>query len=568
MTEHNAVTRQKKIVEILSMLHDGGDFEAAKAIFDATFDGVDVAEITSAERELIASGLNPMAIQTLCNVHAAVFRGKITNGEKTPMADIPGHPVQVMKLENVVLMSLLNDELLPALKKWQQYGTDAALLARIAAALEDLATIDRHYLRKENLIFPLMDKYGITAPPKVMWGVDDEIRGWIKDARRLVATRPLNDLYVIEAAVEKAAKEVDEMVFKEEEIMLPMVLEVFTAADWALVQRESAAIGFTLIPEPLPWQPTKAQLAAQPKPSKMAQELNEMAKALAASQELGSARTAKAPSDAELLATIHQGQPAPVPLATQAKLEAARAAAPQADAADADASPDGPRISIAPRKAGGTAAPAAEAIPAGHPAKSAPAAPTATEAAAVPEATAAAATAPDVPAGMPPEIAAALAQAPSGPVPGTSGTADGRIEIDGVHPARVLLPTGSFDLAQLTHVLRLLPLDLTFVDDTDTVRWFSDSGERVFPRTTAVIGRKVQNCHPPRSVDKVEKILADFHAGRETHADFWINLHGERMVYIRYFAITDAAGRYLGCLEVTQDITAIQQLEGEKRLGD
>ncbi|WP_179396325.1 DUF438 domain-containing protein [Lacticaseibacillus absianus] len=500
MSETHAVDRQKRIVEILSMLHAGGSFEEAKQIFDATFDGVDVSEITSAERELIASGLNPMEIQTLCNVHAAVFRGKINHEGKTPMAEVPGHPVQVMKLENVVLLSLLNDELLPTLKKWQQAGSDAVLLRRMRNALADLRKIDKHYLRKENLIFPLMDQYGITAPPKVMWGVDDEIRGWIKAADHLLNATPLPDKYAIEAAVEKAAKEVDEMIFKEEEIMLPMVLEVFTPADWAMIQRESDAIGYTLIPTPLPWQPTEAELAQQPKPSTLAQELNEMAKALAESQTLASARPPVA-TDQAVLAQIHQDTPMPVaPPEVMAKLQAA-------DTAEGD-EPAGPMISIA----------------------------------------------------KPQHLGAPLVGA------ATSGSDAGRIEIDGVHPARVLLPTGSFDLAQLTNMLRLLPLDLTFVDATDTVRWFSDSGERVFPRTAAVIGRKVQNCHPPRSVDKVEKILDDFHHGRAEHADFWINLHGERMVYIRYFAITDPAGQYLGCLEVTQDITAIQHLEGEQRL--
>lgn len=519
MSEQHAVDRQKKIVEILQLLHNGGNFEAAKRIFDATFDGVDVAEITGAERELIASGLNPMEIQTLCNVHAAVFRGKINNGEKTPMAEVPGHPVQVLKLENVVLLSLLNDELLPTLKKWQQgpsgpgAADDAdALLVRMQNALADLSTIDKHYARKENLIFPLMDKYGITAPPKVMWGVDDDIRGWIKDAAKLVNQTPLPDAYAIEAAVEKAAKEVDEMIFKEEEIMLPMVLEVFTPADWAMIARESGPIGYTLIPDPLPWQPTAEELAQKPKPSALAAQLNEMAQALADSQQLGSKRP-KAAADTDVITQIHGDVPMPVPPAdVMAKLQAAKAGdgddsnVPNGGTAT-EPETNGPRISVqAPRHLGTPVTGAA-----------------------------------------------------------TSGTDVGRIEIDGVNPARVLLPTGSFDLAELTNMLRLLPLDLTFVDATDTVRWFSDSGGRVFPRTTAVIGRLVQNCHPPKSVDKVEQILADFHRGAATHADFWLDIHG-RMIYIRYFAITDPAGTYLGCLEVTQDITDIRALEGEKRL--
>ncbi|WP_407891649.1 DUF438 domain-containing protein [Lacticaseibacillus sp. N501-2] len=506
MTETHAIDRQKKIVEILQMLHQGGSFEAAKKIFDETFDQVDVSEITNAERQLIATGLNPMEIQTLCNVHAAVFRGKINQHSKTPSEEIPGHPVQVLKLENTVLMSLLNDELLPTLKKWQQAGSDVELRHRMQNALADLTKIDHHYLRKENLIFPLMTKYGITAPPKVMWGVDDEIRGWIKAALKLVTTTPTPDAYTIEAAIEKAAKEVDEMVFKEEEIMLPMTLEIFTAADWAMIQRESGDIGYTLIADPLPWQPTEAELAQKPKPSKMAAELNAMAEELAQSQALASDR-APEPSDRDVLKAIHQGVSMPTaPAETLAKLQAAKTA-------DGDNDVHGPSISVQRPK------------PKRH------AGPTVFGAA-------------------------------------TSGSASGRIEIDGSHPARVLLPTGSMDLDQLTNVLRLLPLDLTFVDDTDTVRWFSDSGERVFPRTTAVIGRLVKDCHPPKSVDKVEKILSDFHAGRQDHADFWINLHGEKMIYIRYFAIRDVDANYLGCLEVTQDISAIQQLTGEKRLGD
>ncbi|MCG4282909.1 DUF438 domain-containing protein [Lacticaseibacillus saniviri] len=485
---NNSVDRQKKIVEILKMLHEGDDFETAKQIFDATFDGVDVSEITSAERELIASGLNPMEIQNLCNVHAAVFRGKINPNQETPTADIPGHPVQVLKLENMVLMSLINDELLPTLKKWQQDGDNPDYLARLQQALRDLATIDKHYARKENLIFPLMDKYGITAPPKVMWGVDDEIRGWIKDAHQLVMQQPLPDKYAIEAAIEKAAKEVDEMVFKEEEIMLPMVLEVFTPSDWGMVAEESAPIGYTLIAQPLPWHPTEAQLAEKPKVSQRAKELNAMAQVLAESQDFCSARKSE-PSVNQTIAAIH-------------------ADAPQLPNQTAGKTPDDlPPITIASKPR--------------------------------------------------------LRDKQNGLV---SGAADQtRIEIDGINPAKVLLPTGSFDLDELMNVLRILPLDLTFVDANDTVKWFSNSEHRIFPRTTAVIGRLVVNCHPPKSVDRVIAILEDFHSGKRDHADFWFNMRG-KTIYIRYFAVRDTQNNYLGCLEVSQDITEIQQLEGEKRL--
>lgn len=110
-----------------------------------------------------------------------------------------------------------------------------------------------------------------------------------------------------------------------------------------------------------------------------------------------------------------------------------------------------------------------------------------------------------------------------------------------------------------------MPVDITFVDKDDTVRYFSQSKDRIFARTKAVIGRKVQQCHPQKSVHVVNQILEDFKARKRDVAEFWIDLKG-RLVYIRYFAVRNKAGKYLGCLEVTQDITAVKKIEGEKRL--
>lgn len=131
----------------------------------------------------------------------------------------------------------------------------------------------------------------------------------------------------------------------------------------------------------------------------------------------------------------------------------------------------------------------------------------------------------------------------------------------------VSLPTGDLKLNELMGLLNTLPVDITFVDKDDTVRYFSDSKDRIFARTKAVIGRRVQNCHPPQSVNVVEKIMTSFKEGKKDAYDFWLNRRG-KMVYIRYLAIRDRQGQYLGTLEVTQDITAIQKLEGEKRLLD
>ena len=129
----------------------------------------------------------------------------------------------------------------------------------------------------------------------------------------------------------------------------------------------------------------------------------------------------------------------------------------------------------------------------------------------------------------------------------------------------ISLPTGKLRLKELMSILNTLPVDITFVDNEDKVRYFSDSKERIFLRTKSVIGIKVQNCHPPQSLEAVEEILKSFKEGKKDTVDFWINQEG-KFVYIRYFAVRDEGGSYLGTLEVSQDLTEIKKLEGEKRL--
>lgn len=127
--------------------------------------------------------------------------------------------------------------------------------------------------------------------------------------------------------------------------------------------------------------------------------------------------------------------------------------------------------------------------------------------------------------------------------------------------------TGSVTSEELESVLNTLPVDITFVDKDDTVRYFNQPGERIFARAKAVIGRKVQQCHPQKSLDKVTSIVEEFKSGRRDVADFWIQMKG-RVISIRFFPVRDKAGNYLGCLEVVQDITELQKLKGEKRLLD
>jgi PAS domain S-box-containing protein len=118
---------------------------------------------------------------------------------------------------------------------------------------------------------------------------------------------------------------------------------------------------------------------------------------------------------------------------------------------------------------------------------------------------------------------------------------------------------------QLEGILEAIPVEISFVDENDLVKLWNKHETRIFKRPISVIGKSVQDCHPKQSVAKVNQILSDFKSGRGDSAEFWINL-GERKVYIRYFAVRDKAGRYLGTLEATQDITEIKRIEGEKRL--
>lgn len=137
-------------------------------------------------------------------------------------------------------------------------------------------------------------------------------------------------------------------------------------------------------------------------------------------------------------------------------------------------------------------------------------------------------------------------------------------EVDKKENNKIVFETGNLSKDELETILNTLPVDITFVDKDATVQYFSQSKDRIFPRTKAIIGRKVQQCHPQKSLHKVEQILNDFKDNKRDVAEFWINLKG-RLIYIRYLAVRKN-GECLGTLEVTQDITDIKKIEEEKRL--
>jgi len=151
--------------------------------------------------------------------------------------------------------------------------------------------------------------------------------------------------------------------------------------------------------------------------------------------------------------------------------------------------------------------------------------------------------------------------------------ADGDRAENGVAPsvtgsavlAGITLPSGSFSPEVLVTMLNTLPVDITLVGADDTVLYFSESSERIFPRARSVVGRSVQNCHPPKSVHVVQEILDSFRKGSRDSEEFYLHL-GEKYIYIRYYALRDQSGGYQGCLEVSQNIAPIQAIKGEKRI--
>jgi len=147
------------------------------------------------------------------------------------------------------------------------------------------------------------------------------------------------------------------------------------------------------------------------------------------------------------------------------------------------------------------------------------------------------------------------------PLPGAKPT------YEALYEGQLALDTGALTLQQINLLLKHLPVDITLIDENDTARYFSQGPERIFVRTEAIIGRKVQNCHPPHSVHVVNKLLGELKSGKRNVAEFWIQLHGQ-FVYIRYIALRDAEGHYRGCIEVTQNIAPLRALEGERRLLD
>lgn len=396
---NNREHRKKIVKDVIRKLHEGATVDEVKKEFAEVLKGVSATEITVIEGELVKEGLPVEEIQRLCNVHAEVFKGTID--EIHHPEQVPGHPVYTMKEENRAIEKYIEESINPNLEKFKEDDSRENINALIGD-VNLLWDIDKHYSRKENLIFPYLEKYNITAPPKVMWGVDDEIRAMIRELKLMLSDYKGNKDEVYDK-FKKAIYEIKEMIFKEENILFPMALDTLSEDEWISIYNDSDEIGYAFIEPKVEWKARRA----------------EVFKKLKAETE--------------------------------------------------------------------------------------------------------------------------------------------------VRDDHIRFETGFFTHDELESMLNAIPGDITFVDRNDNVKYFSQGKDRVFARTKAVIGRSVQNCHPPASVHVVEKIVNDFKSGKKDHEDFWIKM-GNKIVLIRYFAVRNKNGEYLGTLEFTQDIAPIKALEGEKRL--
>lgn len=396
--EGKDIVRQTLLKEIIKDLHNGKSVEEVKIRFEEAVGDVTVTEIAQLEQALMEEGIPVSEVQRLCSVHTAVFKGSIEDIHRSEKPEEqPGHPIHTFKLENKEINMLVNFKLQLHLDRFEKED-NADNIHKLLQDLNLLLAVDKHYSRKENLLFPYLEKYGIFGPTTVMWGVDDRIRAAIKDAKQKL-TDYNGDVKAMISALQYIIGETGEMIFKEENILFPMALQTLTEDEWVKIAQESDEIGYCLTEPAGIWKPARKNITAE------------------------------------------------------------------------------------------------------------------------------------------------------------SVMTEGFIKME----------TGILSLKQLELLLNHLPVDITFIDQDDVVRYFSHGKERIFARTKAVIGRTVQNCHPPQSIHVVNQLLEDFKTGKKDSEDFWISFR-DKYVYIRYFAVRDEKGEYVGTLEFTQNISPIQEISGEKRI--
>lgn len=399
---NNSQRRKELLKHMILQLHQGEAPELVKKRLVELLHNIPYDEVVEVEQELIMEGLPEEEVLQFCDIHTMVLEGHI---DQTGARSIPlGHPVDTFKKENRELERVIDaiEQLINQLRTVQDSQVKEIFL-KLHARFNELMDVDKHYRRKEYLLFPFLEKYEITGPPKVMWGKHDEIRAKLKAALEVVsapgAITAEEAVTAADMVLYPAINGVADMIMKEEEILLPMSMDKLTEGDWHAIYQQTMEFGYCLYDPEVEWKPE------------------------------GVTTTEVTYSNKEFMQ----------------------------------------------------------------------------------------------------------------------------------------LSTGNFRIEELEALFKVLPVDLTFVDKDDKVRFFSLGPDRIFARNRAILGRDVRMCHPPSSVHVVDQILDDFRSGKENSAAFWINMQG-KFIYIEYFAMRGKEGEYLGTLEYTQDLTHLRKLEGEQRL--
>lgn len=402
---NNSKYRKDKLKELILKLHEGENPVQVRAELVNTLQHIPYGEVVEVEQELIQAGLPESEVLRLCDVHGEVLDGHIDQSGAKAIPD--GHPVDVFKQENNELRKVVEktQQLLANLYSVNDENFKNHSL-QVLACFNELMDVDKHYKRKEYLLFPFLERNEITGPPKVMWGKHDEIREQLKGCIEILRTEGLKktDLEdALELLFVPVLRAVADMTKKEEDILFPMCMDVLSIDDWWQVHKQTLEFGFTLYDPIVDWKPEG------------------------------------------LL------------------------------------------------------------------------------------------------------------------VEGYENT--GFLNENGT----IQLPSGIFTAKEIMAILNTIPVDMTFVDKDDKVKYFTQGSERIFARSRSIINRDVRLCHPPGSVHIIEKILEDFKSGKASHAPFWIQMRG-KFIHIEYFALRDENGEYLGTLEFSQDLTKVRALEGEQRI--
>ena len=251
--------RQEKLKELMLRLHQGEKEEIIQEEFNKHFDSVSPYEIQVMERNLMQEGITYEEIMRLCKIHASLMSAKVESGEGMPDFEKEGHPVMVLKKENLALRGAIDriERLLQAYVS----SKDEELLKGLKRQISLLDQFENHYLRKEYALFPIMESKGITAPPKVMWGVHDEIREIYKNFKQAFDEQADDVMDQFLAAKE----ELLEMIFKEENILIPMVAQAFHVDDWEKMAQDTPQYGYCIVTPEAEWKVEKKPSTIQSK---------------------------------------------------------------------------------------------------------------------------------------------------------------------------------------------------------------------------------------------------------------------------------------------------------------